>query len=95
MIKGISGGEKRRTSVALELVTSPTAIFLDEPTSGLDSAHATELLRMLKRMAGQGRTIALTIHQPNSDITELFDDLLLLAKGLCTYVGAPCLIRTL
>ena len=86
-IKGISGGEKRRTSVGMELVTSPNVLFLDEPTSGLDSSIAVQIMRTLKSIAEAGRTVALTIHQPNSDITELFDDFILMAKGRIMYAG--------
>ena len=88
-IKGISGGEKRRTSVGMELVTSPKVLFLDEPTSGLDSEIAVQIIRTLNKIAEAGRTVALTIHQPNSDITELFDDFILMAKGRIMYAGAP------
>jgi hypothetical protein len=86
-IKGISGGEMKRTMVATELVTSPKCLFLDEPTSGLDSEIALALVRALRDVAASGRTVALTIHQPNSDISELFDDFMLLAKGRVMYAG--------
>jgi energy-coupling factor transporter ATP-binding protein EcfA2 len=86
-IKGISGGEMKRTMVATELVTSPKCLFLDEPTSGLDSEIALALVRALRDVATSGRTVALTIHQPNSDISELFDDFMLLAKGRVMYAG--------
>jgi energy-coupling factor transporter ATP-binding protein EcfA2 len=86
-IKGISGGEMKRTSVGIELVTSPKCVFLDEPTSGLDSEIAMTIMRSLRDVASHGRTVALTIHQPNSDITELFDDFLLMAKGRVMYAG--------
>jgi ABC-type multidrug transport system ATPase subunit len=86
-IRGISGGEMKRTAVGIELVTSPTCVFLDEPTSGLDSEIAMTIMRTLRDVASHGRTVALTIHQPNSDITELFDDFLLMAKGRVMYAG--------
>lgn len=70
-IKGISGGQKRRLSVASELITRPLAIFLDEPTSGLDSEIAVTIMQTLKKLSARGCTILLTIHQPNSDITDL------------------------
>jgi energy-coupling factor transporter ATP-binding protein EcfA2 len=88
-IKGISGGEKRRCSVGIELVTSPQCLFLDEPTSGLDSEVALAIMRTLRRITSVGRTVVLTIHQPNSDITELFDDFILMAKARIMYAGAP------
>lgn len=87
-IKGVSGGEKRRVSVGVELITSPTCLFLDEPTSGLDSEIAVAIMRTLKAIAAKGRTVALTIHQPNSDITELFDHFILMARGQILYGGA-------
>lgn len=88
-IKGVSGGEKRRTSVGVELITSPTCLFLDEPTSGLDSEIAVSIMRTLKNVAARGRTVLLTIHQPNSDITEQFDHFILMAKGQILYGGPP------
>jgi ABC-type multidrug transport system ATPase subunit len=87
-IRGVSGGEKRRTSVGVELITSPTCLFLDEPTSGLDSEIAVTIMRTLKGIAEKGRTVVLTIHQPNSDITELFDNFILMAKGNVVYGGS-------
>jgi energy-coupling factor transporter ATP-binding protein EcfA2 len=74
--------------VGVELITSPTCLFLDEPTSGLDSEIAVSIMRTLKNIAAKGRTLALTIHQPNSDITELFDHFILMAKGEIVYGGA-------
>ena len=90
--KGISSGEKRRASVAIELVTSPVCVFLDEPTSGLDSEIALSVMRTLKRIALAGRTIVLTVHQPNSDITSTFDDFIMMAQGRIMYTGVqlPC-----
>lgn len=79
LIKGVSGGERKRTSIGVELITNPSLIFLDEPTTGLDSYTATQVMRTLRDLANSGRTIVQTIHQPNSDIFELFDKLMLLA----------------
>ena len=86
-IKGISGGQKRRVSIGVELVKDPVAIFLDEPTSGLDSEVAVHLVKLLGEMCAKGRTVALTIHQPNSLITSQFVDYLLLADGQLAYGG--------
>ena len=86
-IKGISGGQKRRVSIGVELVKDPAAIFLDEPTSGLDSEVAVHLVELLGKMCAKGRTVALTIHQPNSLITSQFVDFLLLADGKLAYGG--------
>ena len=79
LIKGVSGGERKRTSIGVELITDPNLIFLDEPTTGLDSFTATSVMEILKDLAMSGRTIVSTIHQPNSDIFEMFDRLMLLA----------------
>ena len=79
LVKGVSGGERKRTSIGVELITDPTLIFLDEPTTGLDSFTATSVMETLKELAQSGRTIISTIHQPNSDIFMNFDRLMLLA----------------
>jgi ABC-type multidrug transport system ATPase subunit len=81
-LRGISGGEKRRLSIAQELVTSPSILFLDEPTSGLDSYNAGVVVESLVNLARKyNRTIVCTIHQPRSDIFLMFDRLLLLSCG--------------
>ena len=85
MVKGVSGGERKRTSIGVELITNPNLIFLDEPTTGLDSYTATNVIEVLKELAGSGRTVVSTIHQPNSDIYEMFDKLMLLAGGKVLY----------
>ena len=81
MVKGVSGGERKRTSIGVELITDPTLIFLDEPTTGLDSFTATSIIETLKDLARRGKTIVQTIHQPNSDMFEMFDRLMLMARG--------------
>jgi ABC-type multidrug transport system ATPase subunit/ABC-type multidrug transport system permease subunit len=78
--KGISGGERKRCSVATEMVNNPSVLFLDEPTSGLDSTTAAALVAMLRTLARQGHTIIATIHQPSTEVFFMFDKLLLLAK---------------
>ncbi|EPZ33247.1 ABC transporter domain-containing protein [Rozella allomycis CSF55] len=86
--RGISGGEKRRVSIAQELVTSPPILFLDEPTSGLDAYNAFVVIETLSRLAiDYNRTIIFTIHQPRSNIYTKFDKLLLLANGQMVYSG--------
>lgn len=86
--RGISGGEKRRVSIACELVTSPSILFLDEPTSGLDAFNAYNVVECLVTLAKTyNRTVIFTIHQPRSNIVALFDHLILLAKGRTVYSG--------
>mmetsp|Transcript_15521 Transcript_15521/g.29280 ORF Transcript_15521/g.29280 Transcript_15521/m.29280 type:complete len:687 (+) Transcript_15521:87-2147(+) len=86
--RGISGGERKRVSVAQELVTRPPLIFLDEPTSGLDSSAALELMKILKKLCLQGgHSIVTVIHQPRTTIFDLMDDLLLLSRGEEVYSG--------
>jgi ABC-type multidrug transport system ATPase subunit len=79
LVKGVSGGERKRTSIGVELITDPSLIFLDEPTTGLDSFTATSVVETLKDLTMGGRTVICTIHQPNSDIYDMFDRLMLLA----------------
>lgn len=86
--KGISGGERKRCSIAMELITNPAVLFLDEPTSGLDTLTAYNVVRTLRELAHEhARTVICTIHQPSSDIYHLFDDLLLLGEGRVLYHG--------
>ncbi|XP_010651815.1 ABC transporter G family member 12 isoform X2 [Vitis vinifera] len=86
-IRGISGGEKKRLSIALEILTQPRLLFLDEPTSGLDSASAYFIIQTLKNTACNGRTVISSIHQPSSEVFALFDHLLLLSGGETVYHG--------
>lgn len=79
LIKGISGGEKRRLSIAIQLITSPKILFLDEPTSGLDSFTAMSIIECLEKLTESGTTVIMTIHQPRS--LDPFGTILLLAKG--------------
>ena len=65
VIKGISGGERKRTSIGYELITDPNLLLLDEPTSGLDASTAYRIINMLKREAEKGMTVIATIHQPS------------------------------
>ncbi|CAH1452021.1 unnamed protein product [Lactuca virosa] len=87
-LRGISGGEKKRLSIALEILTKPTLLFLDEPTSGLDSASAFFVVQALRSVARDGRrTVVSSIHQPSSEVFALFDDLFLLSGGETVFFG--------
>ncbi|XP_045811072.1 ABC transporter G family member 11 isoform X1 [Trifolium pratense] len=86
-LRGISGGEKRRVSIALEILMRPRLLFLDEPTSGLDSASAFFVTQTLRALARDGRTVIASIHQPSSEVFELFDQLYLLSGGKTVYFG--------
>lgn len=86
LIKGISGGQRKRTSVAVELITEPRLLFLDEPTSGLDSFTAFTLVSLLKTVAKKC-TILCTIHQPSSEVFFLFDVVIFVKDGRIFYQG--------
>jgi len=78
--KGISGGERKRVNIAMELLTDPSVLFLDEPTSGLSSEDALLVVRALRRLADDGRTVVLTIHQPSREAFELLDEVAVVGK---------------
>ena len=80
-LKGISGGERKRTSIGYELITDPMLLLLDEPTSGLDSTTALRIVKILKKEARSGKTVICTIHQPSMEIFDQFDRLILLQDG--------------
>ncbi|GMH83511.1 hypothetical protein TrVE_jg5561 [Triparma verrucosa] len=86
-IIGVSGGERKRVSIAMMCVAQPRIIFLDEPTSGLDSFIAFSVIKIMKKLCAMGVTVITTIHQPSSDIFELFDDLLLIQSGAIVFHG--------
>ncbi|WOL20460.1 hypothetical protein Cni_G29265 [Canna indica] len=92
---GISGGERRRVSIGVDLVHDPAVLLLDEPTSGLDSASALHIIKLLKSMAvAQGKTVIISLHQPGFRILELLDRILLIAGGTIRHLGSVSLLET-
>ncbi|PID88138.1 MAG: ABC transporter [Bacteroidia bacterium] len=88
--KKISGGQRKRLNIALELIREPSVLFLDEPTSGLSSRDSENILELLKGISLRGRLIFVVIHQPSSDIFKMFDRLLILDQGgYLVYDGDP------
>ena len=85
--KGLSGGQQRRLSIAIELISNPSIIALDEPTSGLDSASAKAIVAKLRALAVAGHTIIASIHQPSSEMWHNCDRIMLLAQGKTVYFG--------
>ena len=79
--KYISGGQRKRLNIALELIREPAVLFLDEPTSGLSSADTEKVINLLKEQTLKGKLIIVNIHQPSSDVYKLFDRLWLLDRG--------------
>ena len=78
--KGISGGQRKRVNLAMELMTDPSILFLDEPTSGLSSEDALMVMKVLRALADAGKTILITIHQPGLDVFRMADTLLMVSK---------------
>ncbi|XP_027346986.1 ABC transporter G family member 11-like [Abrus precatorius] len=88
--KGISGGQMRRVSICIEILTRPKLLFLDEPTSGLDSAASYYVMKRISTLAQNDntqRTVIASIHQPSSEVFQLFDNLCLLSSGRTVYFG--------
>ncbi|XP_010916334.1 ABC transporter G family member 7 [Elaeis guineensis] len=85
--RGISGGEKKRLSLACELIASPSVIFADEPTTGLDAFQAEKVMETLRQLAEDGHTVICSIHQPRSSVYVKFDDIVLLSEGAVVYMG--------
>ncbi|KAI9377608.1 hypothetical protein POPTR_019G083000v4 [Populus trichocarpa] len=86
-IRGISGGERKRVSIAHEMLINPSLLILDEPTSGLDATAAYRLLLTLGTLAQKGKTIVTSMHQPSSRVYQMFDSVLVLSEGRCLYFG--------
>ncbi|MDY0170096.1 MAG: FHA domain-containing protein [Thermoguttaceae bacterium] len=78
--RGISGGQRKRVNLAMELLTRPSVLFLDEPTSGLSSEDALTVLRLLRKLADEGKTILLTVHQPSLEAYQMLDNLIVVAR---------------
>ena len=91
--RGISGGERKRTSIGYELITEPSVLLLDEPTSGLDSSTSKRILKLLRKEAQRGMTVLATIHQPSADLFMMFDRVIVLSEGHTIYTGPPLTVR--
>ncbi|KAL3638727.1 ABC transporter G member 25 [Castilleja foliolosa] len=89
-VRGVSGGERKRVSIAHEMLVDPSLVILDEPTSGLDATAAYRLVAMLGGVAAKGKTVVMSVHQPSSRVYQVFDDLLVLSEGRCIYFGRGC-----
>ncbi|KAH9746495.1 ABC transporter G family member 7 [Citrus sinensis] len=86
-VRGISGGEKKRLSLACELIASPSVIYADEPTTGLDAFQAEKVMEALRQLAQDGHTVICSIHQPRGSVYFKFDDIVLLTEGKLVYAG--------
>lgn len=81
----LSRGERKRLSIAIELITNPALVFMDEPTTSMDTFTAEKIIEIIRKLASKGRTIIATIHQPNTDIYKKLDRLMLLSYGHTIY----------
>lgn len=89
IVRGISGGQRKRVNIGMEVAATPLCLFLDEPTSGLDSTSSLEVMDMLNKISEIGTTIIAVIHQPRVEIFSKFHDVLMIAPGGRTaYLGA-------
>uniref|UniRef100_M4DE55 ABC transporter domain-containing protein n=1 Tax=Brassica campestris TaxID=3711 RepID=M4DE55_BRACM len=87
--RGVSGGERRRVSIGIDIIHDPIVLFLDEPTSGLDSTNAFMVVQVLKRIAQSGSIVIMSIHQPSARILDLLDRLIILSRGKSVFNGSP------
>ncbi|KAK7398788.1 hypothetical protein VNO78_09961 [Psophocarpus tetragonolobus] len=87
--RGVSGGERRRVSIGIDIIHKPSLLFLDEPTSGLDSTSAYSVVEKVKDIARGGSIVLMTIHQPSFRIQMLLDQITVLARGRLIYMGKP------
>ena len=87
-VRGLSGGEKKRLAIALQLLADPSILFLDEPTTGLDAYNSVSVMERVQDVAKiQGRTVICSVHQPRFAIFELFDQVMILSKGWSLMAG--------
>ncbi|KAH7843606.1 hypothetical protein Vadar_018713 [Vaccinium darrowii] len=87
--RGVSGGERRRVSIGIDIIHDPIVLFLDEPTSGLDSTSAFMVVKVLQRIAQSGSIVIMSIHQPSYRILNLLDRFIFLSRGQTVYSGSP------
>ncbi|EEF37331.1 ABC transporter G family member 6 [Ricinus communis] len=87
--RGVSGGERRRVSIGIDIIHDPIILFLDEPTSGLDSTSAFMVVKVLQRIAQSGSIVIMSVHQPSYRILGLLDRLVFLSRGQTVYSGPP------
>ncbi|KAM0961439.1 hypothetical protein ACFX2J_020633 [Malus domestica] len=87
LLRGVSGGERKRVSIGQEMLVNPSLLLLDEPTSGLDSTTAQRIIVTLRQLARGGRTVITTIHQPSSRLYRMFDKVVVLSDGCPIYSG--------
>ncbi|KAI9080080.1 hypothetical protein K1719_038013 [Acacia pycnantha] len=92
--RGVSGGERRRVSIGVDIIHKPSLLFLDEPTSGLDSTSAYSVVEKVKDIARSGSIVLMTIHQPSYRIQMLLDRLTILARGRLIYMGKPSAVSS-
>jgi hypothetical protein len=85
--RGVSGGERKRANIGVELISDPAVLFLDEPTSGLDSFQAQSVMEAMKSMVSNGRLVISIIHQPRSSIYAMFDQMLIISEGRTIFYG--------
>ncbi|CAG9568802.1 putative ATP-binding cassette protein subfamily G,member 3 [Leishmania major strain Friedlin] len=84
---GLSGGERKRCSIGIELICDLKILLLDEPTSGLDSVTSAKVVHLLRQLSRTGRTVIYTIHQPTAEVLSYFDDVMLMTQGRIAYHG--------